>query len=90
MLNQRPKSIAITAIPSPGELREVRRAMEMAGTTPPLDSYGQYATNSGNSGYGSGQSESPKSPLSASLGFLKNLTERKNTRGRFYFGCIDN
>lgn len=37
----------------------------------------------GGSGYGSsGQSESGKSPLSMSLGFLKNLTEKKNPRGK--------
>lgn len=43
----------------------------------------QYANKSGGSGYGSGQSDSGKSPLSMSLGFLKNLTEKKNTRGRW-------
>jgi hypothetical protein len=43
----------------------------------------QYANPpSGNSGYGSSeQSESGKSPLSMSLGFLKTLTEKKSTRG---------
>lgn len=42
----------------------------------------QYANPSGGSGYGSSeQSESGKSPLSMSLGFLKNLTEKKSTRG---------
>lgn len=42
----------------------------------------QYGNPSGGSGYGSSeQSESGKSPLSMSLGFLKNLTEKKNTRG---------
>ncbi|KFX99628.1 hypothetical protein O988_03728, partial [Pseudogymnoascus sp. VKM F-3808] len=43
----------------------------------------QYANPpSENSGYGSSeQSESGKSPLSMSLGFLKTLTEKKSTRG---------
>ncbi|OBT80510.1 hypothetical protein VF21_00855 [Pseudogymnoascus sp. 05NY08] len=42
----------------------------------------QYANPSGGSGYGSSeQSESGKSPLSMSLGFLKTLTEKKSTRG---------
>jgi hypothetical protein len=40
----------------------------------------QYGNKSGGSGYGSGQSDGGKSPLSMSLGFLKNLTEKKNTR----------
>lgn len=40
-----------------------------------------YANKSGGSGYGSGQSDSGKSPLSMSLGFLKTLTEKKSTRG---------
>ncbi|OBT92183.2 hypothetical protein VE01_10020 [Pseudogymnoascus verrucosus] len=41
----------------------------------------QYANPSGGSGYGSSeQSESGKSPLSMSLGFLKTLTEKKSTR----------
>jgi hypothetical protein len=44
----------------------------------PID---QYGNKSGGSGYGSGQSDSGKSPLSMSLGFLKTLTEKKNTRG---------
>lgn len=41
-------------------------------------------TNKSASGYGSGQSDhdASKSPLSMSLGFLKNLTEKKTTRGR--------
>lgn len=41
----------------------------------------QYGNKSGTSGYGSGQSDSAKSPLSMSLGFLKNLTEKKSARG---------
>ncbi|OBT60403.1 hypothetical protein VE03_10155 [Pseudogymnoascus sp. 23342-1-I1] len=42
----------------------------------------QYQNPSGGSGYGSSeQSESGKSPLSMSLGFLKTLTEKKSTRG---------
>jgi hypothetical protein len=45
----------------------------------PVDQYGNKA--GGGSGYGSGQSDSGKSPLSMSLGFLKTLTEKKNTRG---------
>ena len=41
-----------------------------------------YANPSGGSGYGSSEhSESGKSPLSMSLGFLKTLTEKKGTRG---------
>lgn len=43
----------------------------------------QYGVKSGGSGYGSGQSDSGKSPLSMSLGFLKTLTEKKTTRGMF-------
>jgi len=42
----------------------------------------QYGNKSAGSGYGSGQSDSGKSPLSMSLGFLKNLTEKKSTRGK--------
>jgi hypothetical protein len=45
----------------------------------PVDQYGNKV--GGGSGYGSGQSDSGKSPLSMSLGFLKTLTEKKNTRG---------
>jgi len=45
----------------------------------PADQYGN--KSAGGSGYGSGQSDSGKSPLSMSLGFLKNLTEKKSTRG---------
>ena len=45
----------------------------------PID---QYGNNPGGSVYGSGQSDSAKSPLSASLGFLKSLTEKKSTRGK--------
>jgi hypothetical protein len=41
----------------------------------------QYGLKSAGSGYGSGQSDNGKSPLSMSLGFLKTLTEKKNTRG---------
>ncbi|KAG4430342.1 hypothetical protein IFR05_014178 [Cadophora sp. M221] len=44
----------------------------------PVDQYGN--KSGGGSGYGSGQSDSGKSPLSMSLGFLKNLTEKKSTR----------
>jgi len=44
----------------------------------PVDQYGNKV---GGSGYGSGQSDSGKSPLSMSLGFLKTLTEKKTTRG---------
>lgn len=45
----------------------------------PVDPYGH---KSAGSAYGSGQSDGGKSPLSMSLGFLKNLTEKKSTRGR--------
>ncbi|KAI6712829.1 hypothetical protein JHW43_004646 [Diplocarpon mali] len=48
----------------------------MSALSPP-DPYGD---KSGGSGYGSGQSDSGKSPLSISLGFLKNLTEKKSAR----------
>jgi hypothetical protein len=42
----------------------------------------QYGIKPSASGYGSsGQSDSGKSPLSMSLGFLKTLTEKKSTRG---------
>jgi hypothetical protein len=45
----------------------------------PVDQYGNKLSASG---YGSsGQSDSGKSPLSMSLGFLKTLTEKKSTRG---------
>ncbi len=47
----------------------------------PVDQYGN--KSGGGSGYGSGQSDSGKSPLSKSLGFLKNLTEKKSTRGQW-------
>lgn len=71
-------SSAITAaeggLPSPSALKEVRAAMA---STSALD---QYGNPPGGGGYGSGQSDSSKSPLSMSLGFLKNLTEKKNTR----------
>ncbi|RDW84317.1 hypothetical protein BP6252_01907 [Coleophoma cylindrospora] len=42
----------------------------------------EHYTNKSGSGYGSGQSDhdASKSPLSMSLGFLKNLTEKKTTR----------
>jgi hypothetical protein len=51
----------------------------------PVDQYGNKMSGSG---YGSsGQSDSGKgnagSPLSMSLGFLKNLTEKKSTRGKW-------
>lgn len=52
----------------------------------------QYANKLAGSGYGSGQSDSGKSPLSMSLGFLKTLTEKKNTRGMLMdlaLGCTD-
>jgi hypothetical protein len=64
-------------IPSPSSLRELRAVM--ASAISPAD---QYGNPSGGSGYGSGLSENGKSPLSMSLGFLKNLTEKKTTRGR--------
>jgi hypothetical protein len=45
----------------------------------PVDQYGNKLSGSG---YGSsGQSDSGKSPLSMSLGFLKTLTEKKSARG---------
>lgn len=43
----------------------------------------QYANKSGESAYGSGQSDGGKSPLTMSLGFLKSLTEKKSTRGMY-------
>jgi hypothetical protein len=47
----------------------------------PVDQHGNKLSGSG---YGSsGQSDSGKSPLSMSLGFLKTLTEKKSTRGAF-------
>ncbi len=51
----------------------------------PVDQYGNPMHH--NSGYASAendQSESGRSPLSMSLGFLKNLTEKKSTRGTFH------
>jgi hypothetical protein len=39
----------------------------------------QYGNKSAGSGYGSGQSDNGK--IGMSLGFLKNLTEKKSTRG---------
>jgi hypothetical protein len=53
-------------------------------TASPID---QYGNKSGESTYGSGQSDSGKSPLSMSLGFLKTLTEKKNTRG--WYACYE-
>lgn len=52
----------------------------------PVDQYGNKMSGSG---YGSsGHSDSGKgnagSPLSMSLGFLKNLTEKKSTRGEWW------
>ena len=44
----------------------------------PID---HYVSKSGESQYGSGQSDTAKSPLSMSLEFLKNLAEKKPTRG---------
>jgi hypothetical protein len=61
--------------PSNQALSRMSTAMSL---TSPVD---QYGNKSGTSGYGSGQSDSGKSPLSMSLGFLKNLTEKKSTRG---------
>ena len=50
----------------------------MAATMNPVDQYGNPMAG----GYHSSeQSESGRSPLSMSLGFLKNLTEKKSTRG---------
>jgi hypothetical protein len=49
----------------------------------------QYGNPTGGSGYGSGQSDSGKSPLSMSLGFLKNLTEKKSTRGACSLSCLN-
>jgi len=40
----------------------------------------QFTKKEGGSGYGSGVSDGGKSPLSMSLGFLKTLTEKKNTK----------
>ena len=57
-------------LPSP---RDVRAAMA---SSSPAE---QYDNPSGGSGY-VGLSENGKSPLSMSLGFLKNLTEKKTTR----------
>jgi hypothetical protein len=51
----------------------------------PID---QYGSNAVGSGYGSGQSDSAKSPLSMSLGFLKTLTEKKSTRGESHSSRI--
>lgn len=48
----------------------------------PVDPYGPRLGGSAPSADGSGQSDSGKSPLSMSLGFLKTLTEKKNTRGK--------
>jgi len=56
--------------PDPCSLKEIRIAMASS-QSPPNQAIG----------YGSGQSENGKSALSMSLGFLKNLTEKKGTRG---------
>lgn len=61
---------------SPSALRDTRAIM--ASSSPQVDQYGNI---SGGSGYGSNNSESGKSPLNLSLGFLKTLTEKKGTRG---------
>lgn len=42
----------------------------------------------GGSGYGSTSSDHGQSPLSQTLGFLKNLTEKKNVRGKI--SSVDN
>jgi hypothetical protein len=60
----------------PKTLRIIRAAMAGSGPTD------QYGNPTGGSGYGSGQSDSGRSPLAMSLGFLKNLTEKKGTRGK--------
>lgn len=56
--------------PDPESLREIRISMASA-----------QSPGGQGSQYGSGNSENGKSALSMSLGFLKNLTEKKNTRG---------
>lgn len=48
----------------------------------PVDPYGPRPSGGAGSADGSGQSDNGKSPLSMSLGFLKTLTEKKNTRGK--------
>ncbi|KAH8592038.1 hypothetical protein B0O99DRAFT_261230 [Bisporella sp. PMI_857] len=45
----------------------------------PVNQYSNRHNENGNE-YGSGQSDNAKSPLTMSLGFLKSLTEKKNTR----------
>ncbi|KAJ8061422.1 hypothetical protein OCU04_009243 [Sclerotinia nivalis] len=49
-------------------------------TSPSPENF-DYTNRSDRGDYVSGQSEGGRSPLSMSLGFLKNLTERKSTRG---------
>lgn len=71
-----PPSSADGQYPSPRALRATRAAM--ASSSPPVD---QFGNASGGSGYGSNNSDSGKSPLNLSLGFLKTLTEKKSTRG---------
>lgn len=62
----------------------------MASQTSPNGHYSHHGHPSTSTTYGNGSENasdtSGKSPLSMSLGFLKNLTEKKTTRG-IYYAC---
>jgi hypothetical protein len=70
-----PRSSSYESFPSPRSVREARAAM--SSSSPPVDQYG----NPHGGSYGSNNSESGRSALNMSLGFLKTLTEKKSTRG---------
>lgn len=55
------------------------RIREIMATT--MNAVDQYGNPIGGGYHSSEQSETGRSPLSLSLGFLKNLTEKKSTRG---------
>ena len=58
-------------------------------TLSPMDSGGDSQHPAGST-YGSGESNAPKSPLHMNLGFLKSLTEKKNTtRGMIEYDDIE-
>jgi len=69
----------------PGFVASRQNSMMTSSISPIEPSNGH---RSNGSGYGSGQSDGSKSPLTMSLGFLKNLTEKKNTRGLCFFSIF--
>lgn len=65
--------------PSASKQEQSIRIREIMATT--MNAVDQYGNPMASGYHSSGQSESGRSPLSLSLGFLKNLTEKKSTRG---------